>query len=131
MNNQANILTLFRDGLKSSSLERTKITLGDRKDYLGMSDLAQGLSCPRAIVAGKLSNAEFSFSLEKLLTLERGHWLEYGIEKALKATGVKLIPQLEISVIHQSTPIKAHLDLTLISESGDLVTVLELKSSEV
>jgi hypothetical protein len=125
---QTDILALLKDGLNTASLERSQATLGDRRDYLGMSDLARGMSCPRAVVAGKLADNSADLSLETLLTLERGHWLEFGIEEALRAVKQQFLSQLEINVIHDATPIKAHLDLVLVSPDGSDVTVLELKS---
>jgi hypothetical protein len=128
MNNPDEILSMLENSLKAFSVNQTMASLGNRQAYLGMSDLAHGLTCPRAVIANKLQPNAYGLDLKTLLTLERGHWLEHGIETALKATGVKLMPQLEISVTHHGTPVKAHLDLTLVSNSGDTVTVLELKS---
>jgi len=122
------ILSLLASGLEAAAQAHTASTLGDRRSYLGMSDLARGLSCPRAVLAQKLNGELTGQSLEKLLTLRRGHWLEYGIEEALTAAGQKFISQLEISIEHQGVPIKAHLDLVLLDEAARSVTVIELKS---
>jgi hypothetical protein len=122
------ILTLLEDGLKSVSKAQAEMTLGDRQTYLGMSDLALGLSCPRAVLAGKLSPEDPNLSLSRLLTLERGHWLEHGVERALKSTGTSVLSQLEISAYSPKAPIKAHLDLAIIDQASNSVTVLELKS---
>jgi hypothetical protein len=85
-----------------------------------MSDLALGMSCPRAVVASKLCSNNKDLSLEKPLTLERGHWLEHGIEEALTSINQKFISQLEINIDYGITPIKAHLDLVLLdSETSD------------
>jgi hypothetical protein len=75
-----------------------------------------------------LSPDDPNASLNKLLQLERGHWVEEGIEKALKSIGSLVLPQLEIAISHQGVPIKAHLDLTLVDSASQAVTVLELKS---
>jgi len=122
------ILSLLASGLEAATQAHTAVALGDRRTYLGMSDLARGLSCPRAVVAGKLAPEPAGQSLEKLLTLRRGHWLEYGIEEALAAVNTKFISQLEISIQQQGVPIKAHLDLVLPDETASSITVLELKS---
>ena len=122
------VLTLLARGLGAAANSHTVSTLGDRRHYLGMSDLARGLSCPRAVVADKLRNDNAALPLEKLIQLRRGHWLEHGIEEALVAASQKLISQLEISIEHQRVPIKAHLDLVLPVEATQSVTVLELKS---
>jgi hypothetical protein len=128
MNQPDDILTLLEHGLKSVSTNQTMTLLGNRQTYLGISDLAQGLFCPRAVLANKLDLNDSDLTLKNLLTMERGHWLEHGIEKAFKATGVNLISQLEISVIHQVTPVKAHLDFVTVDQAGNQVTVIELKS---
>jgi hypothetical protein len=104
MDNPDEIIKILETGLRASSLNQTKLTLGDRTSYLGISDLALAMSCKRKVITDKLKNGPFLFNLNEHLTLERRHWLEYGIEKALRATGVKLIPQLEISIIFNSTP---------------------------
>ncbi len=68
-------------------------------------------------------------SLETLLKLRHGHWLEYGVEEALGAAGRKYISQLRVSLRHGKVPVKAHLDLVLPDEDGRSLTVLELKST--
>jgi hypothetical protein len=93
-----------------------------------MSDLAQGLSCPRTVVANKLAVDDPTLNLNKLLQLERGHWLEAGLEKSFNVAGQPLISQLEIAITHEGVPIKAHLDSTLFDKVTQGVTVLEIKS---
>ena len=122
------VLSLLAKGLEAAANEHTASSLGDRRTYLGMSDLSRGLSCPRTIVADKLRSDNSDLNLEKLLQLRRGHWLEYGVEEALSALNIKFTSQLEISIQHQGVPIKAHLDLVLPDESSQSITVLELKS---
>ena len=123
------VLSLLARGLEAAANKHTVSTLGDRQTYLGMSDLARGLSCPRAVVADKLAPDNPGTTLDRLLPLRRGHWLEYGVEEALSALNTKYISQLEISIQHQDVPIKAHLDLVLLDEVSQSVTVLELKSA--
>jgi len=122
------VLSFPARGLEAAANEHTVSTLGDRRTYLGMSDLAYGLSCPRAILASRLTPENAGLPLEKMLQFRRGHWLEYGIEAPLTALKTKYISRLEISIQHQGVPVKAHLDLVLPDESSKSVTVLELKS---
>jgi hypothetical protein len=129
MVNDNAVLSMLEEGLIAYSKHHTLATLGDRQTYLGMSDLALGLSCPRAVLADKLSPEDPSMSLNKLLQLQRGHWLETGIEQAFNTTGTTFLSQLEISVERLRVPIKAHLDFTLIDPKSNDVTVLELKSN--
>jgi hypothetical protein len=56
-----------------------------------------------------LNYKELKAVLGKQIMLQRGHWQEYGIQNAIMATGVKLIPQLEISIECNGVPIEAHL----------------------
>ncbi len=129
MDSQEKILSLLAEGLKAAGERHTVLNLGDRGRYLGVSDLALGLACPRAIVATKLGGEQAAPSLETLLKLRRGHWLEYGVEEALGAAGRKYISQLRVSLRHGNVPVKAHLDLVLPDEDGRGLTVLELKSA--
>ena len=122
------LLSLLASGLEAAAHAHTTSSLGDRRTYLGISDLARGLACPRAVVAQKMDGDPATPPLEKLLQLRRGHWLEYGVEEALAAAGQKFISQLEISIEHQGVPIKAHLDLVIFDETAKAVTVVELKS---
>ncbi len=55
MKTQEEILSLLAEGLKAAGERHTALNLGDRGRYLGVSDLALGLTCPRAVVAAKLS----------------------------------------------------------------------------
>ena len=64
------LLALLACGLEGASQEHTATTLGDRRAYLGMSDMVGGLRCPRAAVASKLAVQEPKMSLGKLITLE-------------------------------------------------------------
>ena len=127
------ILSLLASGLAAASEKHTQETLGDRSVYLGVSDLALGLACPRAVVAAKLATnvqpvVQPVQTLENLLKLRRGHWLEYGIEEALQAVRRKYISQLRISLNYENAPIKSNLDLVLPDEDSRSLIVLELKS---
>jgi len=139
------LLRLLTQGLLAHSEQETVSQLGDRSQYIGMSDIGKGMECLRSAVASKLgmtacptSDEAVGFSpdeivrvLGKQVVLQRGHWQESGIQNALSTTGVKLVPQLEINTEHNGVPIKAHLDFTLVW-GGDrpAVRILELKSNE-
>jgi len=138
------LIRLLTQGLLAHSEGETARELGDRSQYVGMSDVGKGMECMRAAVAAKLGvsiipaatavNGISADDLPKVLgqqiILQRGHWQEHGIEKALTATGVKLIPQLEICIEHSGVLIKAHLDFTLVwGGTRPAVRILELKSN--
>ena len=71
------LLEILRCGLERSAEQRTAIQLGDRSQYVGMSDIGKMLDCPRAALAGKLFVPEYrdtAGALKRQLLLQRGHW---------------------------------------------------------
>ncbi|OXS27761.1 MAG: hypothetical protein BCS36_13190 [Desulfovibrio sp. MES5] len=120
---------LIRQGLQTVSQQSTAAHLGDRSTYVGMSDIGQHWECPRAALARKvLPTAD---SLERLLTLQRGHWFESGVGQALTSLGLHVLPQLEINWQHQGVPIKAHLDFVLVwGAPVNAIRILEVKSTD-
>ena len=140
------LLAQVARGLLRHGRERTNQTLGDRRAYVGLSDIGKGIECLRAAVAAKVIDRQpedisrlfqdgdwdgIRAVLQHQLILQRGHWLEAGLESALRANGISLIPQLEIADHFDGTPIRAHLDFTIV-RGGErpAVRVLELKSTE-
>lgn len=140
-----NLLRYLTTGLVTHANQETESQLGDRSLYIGMSDIGKAMECIRSAVADKagitrnletfeirnLSDTDLKKALIKQLTLQRGHWQEYGLEQTLIALDAQYIPQLEISLEYLSVPIKAHLDITLVQDKPhQAVRVLELKSNE-
>ena len=138
-------LKFLTAGLLKHSSEDTDQQLGDRSQYIGLSDIGKGMECLRSAVADKagvkaqidyedvfrLPSKELETVLGKQIVLQRGHWQEYGIQKAIEASGVHQIPQLEISIEYKGVPIKAHLDFTLVwSEPKPAIRIVELKSNQ-
>jgi hypothetical protein len=120
---------LIRQGLEVVSQKSTAAHLGDRSTYVGMSDIGQHWECPRAALARKVMPTPNS--LERLLTLQRGHWFESGVGQALASLGLHVLPQLEISWQHQGVPIKAHLDFVLVwGAPVNAIRILEVKSTD-
>jgi hypothetical protein len=143
------LLAQVTRGLLRHGEHRTVQNLGDRSAYIGLSDVGRAVTCLRAAVASKLgpshdpsgddigrwlkTGAEqpITHALGRQLILQRGHWLESGVESALRANGANLIPQLEISIVENGVPIRAHLDFVLVGGgSRPAIRVLELKSTE-
>ena len=123
------LLETIRRGLQLSAERQTQAILGKRDSYIGMSDLGRYAECPRAAVANKLFPQPCS--LERLLTLQRGHWFESGVRSALLAANLNHVHQLEIHVRHRAETIKAHLDFALVWEKPvTAVRILEVKSTE-
>ena len=120
---------LIRQGLQAVTHKDTLAHLGDRSSYIGMSDIGQHWECPRAALAKKVLST--TNSLERLLTLQRGHWFESGVGQALASLGLHVLPQLEINWQHQGVPIKAHLDFVLVwGAPVNAIRILEVKSTD-
>ncbi|KHK00444.1 hypothetical protein [Desulfovibrio sp. TomC] len=134
------LLSVLAQGLQRHAKSATAATLGDRSRYIGLSDIGRGLDCLRATVAGKLPAANSPFpqsnlaqaaTLSRQLTLQRGHCFESLVGQALAAHRLNTLHQLEIDVVHQGTPIKAHLDFVLVSDAPvPTVRILECKSTK-
>ena len=127
------LLGILYCGLERSAEQRTAIQLGDRSRYVGLSDIAKMLDCPRAALAAKLYPPEHRNTAEALnhqITFQRGHWFETGVHQALIGYGVSPLSQLEIEIVHGDVLIKAHLDFTLVTDQPHLVVrILEVKST--
>lgn len=124
---------ILRCGLERSAEQRTAIQLGDRSQYVGLSDIAKMLDCPRAAMAGKLYIPEYRSTGEALnhqIIFHRGHWFETGVHQALVGYGLSPLFQLEIEIVYGDVPIKAHLDFTLVTDQPQpTVRILEVKST--
>jgi len=132
------LLSLLARGLQRHGELATQRSLGDRTRYIGASDIGRALGCMRATVAGKLLPTpqtgdhldEIQAALRRQLTLQRGHCFEEMVDQALRAQDLAMVRQLEIDIHHQGTPITAHLDFVLVSQSPvPTVRILECKSS--
>lgn len=113
------LLEILCCGLERDAEQRTANWLGDCSRYVGMSDIAKMLDCPRAALAAKLCTTEHRNTAEALkhqLLLQRGHWFEKGVRQALMGYGLFPLSQLEIEIRYGDVPIKAHLDFTLVAD---------------
>lgn len=127
------LLSILRYGLERYAEQQTAIQLGNRSQYIGLSDIGRMLDCPRAALANKLLSHEYGDSAEAFrcqLRLQRGHWFESGIHQALLGYGLSPLAQLEIEILHGDVPIKAHLDFVLATGTPQpTVRILEVKST--
>ena len=127
------LLEILCRGLERDARQRTTIHLGDRSRYVGLSDIAKMLDCPRAALAGKLYTPESRNTAEALkrrIAFHRGHWFETGVHQALIGYGLSPLSQLEIEIRYGDVPIKAHLDFTLVTDQPQpTVRILEVKST--
>ena len=129
MDRTEGLRALIRQGLQAVAHKDTLAHLGDRSSYIGMSDIGQHWECPRAALARQVLPT--TNSLERLLTLQRGHWFESGVGQALASLGLHVLPQLEINWQHQGVPIKAHLDFVLVwGAPVNAIRILEVKSTD-
>ena len=125
------LLEIITHGLALYANRNTLTQLGNREEYIGMSDLGSYMTCPRTAVMNKLHPRNLTHDRKPLLTMQRGHWFEDGIAGALKTLELPLVRQLEIAVTHNGTPIKAHLDFVLASNHPrPTVRILEIKSCQ-
>ena len=125
------LLEIITHGLARYASRNTLIQLGNREEYIGMSDLGGYMTCPRMAIMNKLHPQNLTHDLKSLLTMQRGHWFEDGIADALKTMELPLVRQLEIAVTHNDTIIKAHLDFVLASNHPrPTVRILEVKSCQ-
>lgn len=137
------LLNLLRGYVGANKL-RTEATLGDRSQYIGMSDVSKAFGCLRAAVANRVfpknlypscSNLlpeyekEIVQRLERLRPLERGHEQEHGLAGAFEALGYDFVQQLEVRVEHENVPIHVHLDFVVFKD--DIIEVVESKSNEI
>jgi hypothetical protein len=134
------LMTLLAKGLLESSAQKTASSVGDRSQYIGMSDIGRALECLRAAVGQKLFGNGHDQQLDqhavqaligKQLRFQRGHWFEAGVAQVFRQQRLPVIEQLEIVTSHNGVPIKAHLDFVFVSAVGQpTVRILELKSCE-
>ena len=123
------LLDLIRRGLVISGEHQRQAILGERLSYVGMSDIGQFIQCPRVSIIHRLSLQKADENLSRTLTLQRGHWFEDGVAKALSALNLPFVRQLEIAVDNDGCPVRAHLDFVLVSvRPRPTVRVLEVKS---
>lgn len=133
------LYSLLKQGLQSSSHERTTRSLGDRSKYVGLSDIGKAVDCLRTAVAGKVCLPQTLATATscspdtflRILRMQRGHWFENGITEVFHATGIPVLHQMGIHTRYHQTPIIAHLDLVLVT-GGNVprVQIVEVKSCE-
>ncbi len=125
---EKHLLGLLKIGLQVYADNESRKLLGSRQDYVGLSDISSYAECPRRAVLQKIKPVQKNF-LETLI-LQRGHWFEEGIGKALSVLNLNYVIPLEIKTEIHGTPLVAHLDFTLVGESKgkSIVRILEVKS---
>ena len=97
----------------------TELELGDRKTYIGSSDIG---SCLRKAYLDKTTDIEYDIST--LIRFQRGHVAEGIVEAMLD--GLDVTRQREAKIIHNGFDLKAHIDFSL--ENKNEILVIEAKS---
>ncbi len=121
------IINIFLTSLRNLSKQHTEDTLGDRRNYLGASDIGQ---CPRKVVLERISPKEHD--LATLLRFERGHMAEEIVAKVFTAAGfTNFERQVEIKIQSEGVPFLAHIDFVFTSKISKVKALLEVKSGSV
>lgn len=100
------LLEIITHGLARYASRNTQIQLGNREEYVGMSDIGGYMTCPRMAIMNKLHPQNSTYNLKHLLTMQRGDWFEDGIADALKTLELPLVRQLETAVTLAARPSK-------------------------
>ncbi|HIP40641.1 MAG TPA: hypothetical protein EYG88_14960 [Desulfocapsa sulfexigens] len=120
MDIQTTLLTSLRKLAHLHTIE----TLGDRRDYLGASDIGY---CPRKVILEKIHPGEHD--LATLLRFQRGHMAEDIIARAFTAAGYSNFEQQVEIVLPGDVPLKAHIDFVFTSRVHKIKSILEIKST--
>jgi CRISPR-associated exonuclease Cas4 len=120
MDMQTTLLT----SLRKLARQHTEETLGDRRDYLGASDVGY---CPRKVILEKIQPGEHD--LATLLRFQRGHMAEDIIAMAFTAAGYTNFERQVEVVMEGDVPLKAHIDFVFTSTIHKIKSILEIKST--
>jgi hypothetical protein len=106
---------------------RSAKSLGDRRKYVGASDIASAFGCERRVLLDKFGPEPATRTPESTLVLERGHWVEQGIGEAIATRVRHTIFGLSISGMTEGgTPISIHPDIVCVCKTK--ILVFEIKS---
>ena len=114
------LIEYMRKSISAYAKQHTKETLGDRREYIGASDIG---GCPFKTVMSK--NNPPDNTLEQELIFFRGHIAEEFVNKGLQ--GLKVEDQYEIISELDGFPLKAHIDKIVRGKNRDVV--IEVKST--
>lgn len=121
------IINIFQTSLRTLSQQHTEETLGDRRNYLGASDIGQ---CPRKVILDRIRPKQHD--LATLLRFERGHMAEEIVAKVFTTAGfTNFERQVEIQVNIESVPFIVHVDFVFTSKVSKVKSVLEVKSGAI
>ncbi|MEA2115161.1 MAG: hypothetical protein U9P36_07235 [Thermodesulfobacteriota bacterium] len=118
------IQTTMLTSLRKLAQQHTIETLGDRREYLGASDVGY---CPRKVILEKIHPGEHD--LATLLRFQRGHMAEDIIARLFTAAGYSNFNRQVEIVLPGDVPLKAHIDFVFTSNTHKIKSILEIKST--
>jgi hypothetical protein len=125
--NKNNAESFLLEAISHYNALRTRKSLGDRRNYVGASDIASAFGCERRVLLDKFGGAEESRTPESTFVLERGHWVEQGLGEAIAARVRHTIFGLSITGMTEGgTPISIHPDIVCVCKTK--ILVFEVKS---
>lgn len=121
------IKATLHNSLQILSQQHTEETLGDRKNYLGASDIGY---CPRKVILERINPPEHD--LATLLRFQRGHMAEDIVAAAFSAAGFSNFErQVEIDISNDILSSKVHIDFVFTSQIKKIKSILEVKAGKV
>lgn len=116
----------FESNFRKALEKDTEISLGDRKEYIGASDIS---GCLRKSFLSKKEKTKDD-SIEQLLTFERGHQFENIVEKFLYGEIYKKQVEIKDAKTSNGFALKPHLDFVMYNPKEKVATVIEAKSTK-
>jgi len=132
MDEALRIKKMIDDSIKAHSKKQTAETLGNRRLYIGASDLASASGCLRGAAVKKYGceDEKTDLSFQNLMSMLRGHAMERGLFDALKPY-VKCMEQVTIEFSVSKIRHQFHLDMVILRDDGQggaTVDILENKT---
>ena len=110
----------FESNFRKALEKDTEISLGDRKEYIGASDIS---GCLRKSFLAKKEQKKDD-SIEQLLTFERGHQFENIVEKFLYGEIYKKQVEIKDAKTSNGFALKPHLDFVMYNPKEKVATVI-------
>lgn len=117
----------FHNSLQLLSQQYTEETLGDRRGYLGASDVGY---CPRKVILERIYPSKHD--LATLLRFQRGHIAEDIVAAAFTTAGFSNFErQVEIDISTDKLPGLVHIDFVFTAHTKKIKSILEVKSGKI
>lgn len=117
----------LHNSLQLLSKQHTEETLGDRRNYLGASDVGY---CPRKVILERIYPCEHD--LATLLRFQRGHMAEDIVAAAFTAAGFSNYErQVEVDISTDKLPALVHIDFVFTAQQKKIKSILEVKAGKI